>query len=69
VPDATVAKMSTLHMYAYQKGLKTGMYYLRTKTKAQQIHINTDTTQEEPVEQEEQGVCYINNPECSACSG
>lgn len=70
VPDATVAKMSTLHMYAYQKGLKTGMYYLRTKTKAQQIHINTEVDVEtQPEEPAGSDVCYINSPECSACSG
>ena len=26
-----VSKLSSLHMYAWKKGLKTGMYYLRTK--------------------------------------
>ena len=31
-----------MHFYAWQKGLKTGMYYLRTKPKAttQQFTIN-----------------------------
>merc|ERR1712023_183000 len=29
--DATTAKLSSMHFHAWQLGLKTGMYYLRTK--------------------------------------
>ena len=29
--DANLGKMSTMHFYAWKSGLKTGMYYLRTK--------------------------------------
>ncbi len=29
--DPTVAKISSMHFYGWQQGLKTGMYYLRTK--------------------------------------
>lgn len=29
----TVPKLSSLHMYTWEKGLKTGMYYLRTRAK------------------------------------
>lgn len=32
VQDATVPKLSSMHMYAWRQGLKTGMYYLRTKS-------------------------------------
>jgi ribonucleoside-diphosphate reductase alpha chain len=31
VADATYSKLSSMHMHAWQKGLKTGCYYLRTK--------------------------------------
>ena len=34
VADATYAKLTSMHFYAWKKGLKTGMYYLRTKPKA-----------------------------------
>jgi ribonucleoside-diphosphate reductase alpha chain len=39
--DATFSKLSSMHMYSWSKGLKTGMYYLRTKAaaKAQQFTI------------------------------
>merc|ERR1711869_147452 len=29
--DATTAKLSSMHFHGWQLGLKTGMYYLRTK--------------------------------------
>jgi len=29
--DANLAKISTMHFYSWKSGLKTGMYYLRTK--------------------------------------
>jgi ribonucleoside-diphosphate reductase alpha chain len=30
--DANYAKLTSMHFYAWQSGLKTGMYYLRTKS-------------------------------------
>lgn len=35
--NATTAKLTSMHFYAWQKGLKTGMYYLRTKAAADAI--------------------------------
>jgi ribonucleoside-diphosphate reductase alpha subunit len=32
--EATYEKLTAMHMYAWKKGLKTGIYYLRTKAKA-----------------------------------
>jgi ribonucleoside-diphosphate reductase alpha chain len=31
VADATYSKLTSMHFYAWKKGLKTGCYYLRTK--------------------------------------
>ncbi len=31
VPDATNAKLTSMHFYAWRRGLKTGVYYLRTR--------------------------------------
>jgi hypothetical protein len=31
--SATFSKLSSMHFYAWQKGLKTGMYYLRSKAR------------------------------------
>jgi ribonucleoside-diphosphate reductase alpha chain len=34
VADPTYARISSMHVYAWKKGLKTGCYYLRTKAVA-----------------------------------
>lgn len=34
ISDPTYAKISSMHFYGWKAGLKTGMYYLRTRTKA-----------------------------------
>ncbi len=35
-------KLSSMHFYAWQKGLKTGMYYLRTRAAAEPIKFTLD---------------------------
>merc|ERR1712048_1142772 len=40
--DCTVAKLSSMHFYAWQLGLKTGMYYLRTKAAVDAIKFTVD---------------------------
>ena len=63
VENATMGKLSSMHFYAWQKGLKTGMYYLRSKAavdpikftlsdKHQRKYVRKDTmdTSELPME-------------------
>ena len=38
----TTGKLTSMHFYAWKKGLKTGMYYLRTQPKAQAIKFTVD---------------------------
>ena len=38
----TSTKISSMHMYAWKKGLKTGMYYLRSKAKSRPIQFSLD---------------------------
>jgi ribonucleoside-diphosphate reductase alpha subunit len=40
--DATTAKLSSMHFYGWQLGLKTGMYYLRTKAATDAIKFTVD---------------------------
>merc|ERR1719203_1717263 len=40
--DATTAKLSSMHFHGWQLGLKTGMYYLRTKAAADAIKFTVD---------------------------
>jgi ribonucleoside-diphosphate reductase alpha subunit len=45
VAEPSYSKLSSMHMYAWKKGLKTGCYYLRTKgaAKAQQFTVEPPT--------------------------
>jgi ribonucleotide reductase alpha subunit len=66
--NPSVAKLSSMHFYGWKKGLKTGMYYLRTRAKAkpQQVTIAPVSS---PTE-EEKLACSLANPEgCLMCSG
>jgi ribonucleotide reductase alpha subunit len=40
--DANAAKVTTMHFYGWRQGLKTGMYYLRTKSAADAIQFTVD---------------------------
>ncbi|KAG0676327.1 hypothetical protein C6P42_001305 [Pichia californica] len=42
--DVTFSKLTSMHFYAWNKGLKTGMYYLRTKAAASAIKFSLDVT-------------------------
>lgn len=42
VESPTIAKLSSMHMYAWKQGLKTGMYYLRTRPKAAPIQVTLE---------------------------
>jgi ribonucleoside-diphosphate reductase alpha chain len=79
--SANMAKLTSMHFYAWKKGLKTGMYYLRSKAAADAIKF-TVPSQAEPqkiaVVAEVQNVavldaqgeisCSLDNPEgCEAC--
>jgi ribonucleotide reductase alpha subunit len=42
VENPTLSKLSSMHMYAWKAGLKTGMYYLRSKAKARPIQFSLE---------------------------
>jgi len=42
VEDPTFQKLSSMHFYAWQQGLKTGMYYLRTRPRASSQKFTID---------------------------
>ncbi|WP_353776942.1 ribonucleoside-diphosphate reductase subunit alpha [Winogradskyella sp. 3972H.M.0a.05] len=44
---ATMAKLTSMHFYAWKSGLKTGMYYLRTKSAVDAIKFTLDTKKKE----------------------
>ncbi len=43
--SANYKKLSSMHFYAWKQGLKTGMYYLRTRPAVDPIKFTVDTTQ------------------------
>jgi ribonucleoside-diphosphate reductase alpha chain len=44
---ATMAKLTSMHFYAWKSGLKTGMYYLRTKSAVDAIKFTLDNKKTE----------------------
>jgi len=75
--NANFAKLTSMHFYGWKKGLKTGMYYLRTKAAAEAIKFTLDksklqapTAKELSEAEAEQMACSIENgPDCEMCSG
>jgi len=77
IEQPNFAKMTSMHFYAWKKGLKTGMYYLRTKAAADAIKFTVDTQAlQQPAavaaakEEQQDGIaCSLDNPDgCLACS-
>lgn len=44
IEDPTFQKLTSMHFYGWEKGLKTGMYYLRTRPAARSIQFTVDTS-------------------------
>jgi len=40
--DVTTAKLSSMHFYGWSLGLKTGMYYLRTKAAVDAVKVTVE---------------------------
>ena len=47
---ATFAKLTSMHFYAWKSGLKTGMYYLRTKAAVDAIKFTLNNEKKETIE-------------------
>jgi ribonucleotide reductase alpha subunit len=66
--NPSLAKLSSMHMHGWKKGLKTGMYYLRTRAKARAQQVTVPVAQKPTPEQVL--ACSRENPEsCVMCSG
>jgi ribonucleoside-diphosphate reductase subunit M1 len=44
IAEPTIARLTSMHFYSWKAGLKTGMYYLRTRPKADAIQFTVDQT-------------------------
>lgn len=74
--NANFGKLTSMHFYGWEKGLKTGMYYLRTKAATDAIKFTIDKemvqdVQDLNVEQQQEAIaCSLENPDsCEMCSG
>ncbi len=56
VQEPTIARLSSMHFYAWKRGLKTGMYYLRTKSAVQAIKFSLEAP---VVEKKEDAECLL----------
>lgn len=82
IQDPNFGKMTSMHFYAWKQGLKTGMYYLRSKAATDAIKFTLDKDalkkpeKQETSESEQMSMtqkqsdmqCSLDNPdECIAC--
>ncbi len=74
--NANFGKLTSMHFYGWEKGLKTGMYYLRTKAATDAIKFTIDKSEiQEPTaksieEAQAEAACSIDNgDDCEMCSG
>ena len=75
VQNVNFGKLTSMHFHSWKRGLKTGMYYLRTKAAADAIKFTVEKQAAETlepmalVEQNQSDMsCSLDNPEgCEAC--
>ena len=70
--DVTFGKLTSMHFHAWKKGLKTGLYYLRTKAATDAIKFTIVKDEKKSIEEkaEEQAAiqCSIDNKDdCETC--
>src|SRR6056300_1684812 len=74
--NANFGKLTSMHFYGWEKGLKTGMYYLRTKAATDAIKFTIDKnvvaepTAKSIEEAQAEVACSLDDPDnCEMCSG
>lgn len=60
--DPNSGKLTSLHFYAWKKGLKTGMYYLRSRAAADAIKFTVDVKQKSKVNKENEAPASPRKP-------
>ena len=74
--NANFGKLTSMHFYGWEKGLKTGMYYLRTKAATDAIKFTIDKnvvaepTAKSIEDAQAEVACSLDDPDnCDMCSG
>jgi len=71
VADPNYAKLTSMHFYSWKKGLKTGLYYLRTRAPVMAQKFTIDPDLQKAAEKSEQDRILrknANEEECTMCS-
>jgi ribonucleoside-diphosphate reductase alpha chain len=69
IANPNFAKLNSMHFYAWEKGLKTGMYYLRSNAAAEAIKFTVDKALVQE-QRDAELACSLDSPEdCVMCSG
>ncbi len=67
--NPTIKKLTSMHFYGWKKGLKTGLYYLRSSSASNSAQFTVSQETELTLE-EQKLMCSIENKEaCEMCSG
>jgi len=69
VADPDYSKLTSMHFYAWNKGLKTGVYYLRTKAPVVAQQFTVDPTLKNSVVTEVKSEGQEKDKDCLMCSG
>ena len=65
----TFGKVNSMHMYAWKKGLKTGMYYLRSRSAVDAVKVTVSSEKAAKDAYIETSIKQNNEPEdCETCS-
>lgn len=77
VESPNFKKLTSMHFYAWQKGLKTGMYYLRSKAAVDPIKFTLSQKHQRKFEgakkeavavvEEDAAACRLDDPDCLMC--
>ncbi len=80
IEDANFGKLTSMHFYAWKAGLKTGMYYLRTKAAVDPIKFTLSKKHQQKFVDSKNGTvisaemveteaiaCSLDDPSCEAC--
>ncbi|MGC8803982.1 MAG: hypothetical protein ACP5PS_09485, partial [Bacteroidales bacterium] len=59
VAEPTLAKLTSMHFYAWKKGLKTGIYYLRTQAPSQAVKFTLGRNPAKMIKSDTQSQFFI----------
>jgi ribonucleoside-diphosphate reductase alpha chain len=70
VADPNYAKLTSMHFYAWKQGLKTGIYYLRTRAPvmAQKFTVDPDLQKAADKSEQQRLIRKNSEEECTMCS-